>query len=124
MHELSIALCIFDIAVTESQRHKDAVVKAIHLQLGPLSGVVKQALESAFTLACEGTSLGGSKLVIEETRICVYCEVCQAECEVESIQMLRCSQCGTPSSQIVRGREMDVIALELELPETIPEASP
>ena len=50
MHELSIALSILDIVEEESARRGDAAVAAIHLRLGPLSGVVKEALLSAFEL--------------------------------------------------------------------------
>ena len=53
-------------------------VQAIHLKLGPLSGVVKEALLSAFEMACEGHTLAGARLVIEEVPIVVYCPHCQA----------------------------------------------
>ncbi len=66
MHELSIALCIVDIASEEAEKHTPARVHATHLKLGPLAGVVKEALLSAYELACEGTPLEGSQLVIDE----------------------------------------------------------
>ena len=43
MHELSIALSILDLAAEEAGRRGGRVV-AVHLKLGPLSGVVKEAL--------------------------------------------------------------------------------
>lgn len=66
MHELSIALSIIEGAEEEAQRQGGARVCAVHLKLGPLSGVVKEALLFSYELACEGTSLEGSRLVIEE----------------------------------------------------------
>ena len=66
MHELSIALSIVDIACEEAEKHGSARVHATHLKLGPLSGVVKESLLSAYELACEGTPLEGSQLVIAE----------------------------------------------------------
>jgi hydrogenase nickel incorporation protein HypA/HybF len=66
VHELSIALSIVDIASEEAEKHHAARVHATHLKLGPLAGVVKEALLSAYELACEGTPLEGSQLVIDE----------------------------------------------------------
>ncbi len=54
MHELSIALSILDVAAEEAERQGNARVVAIHLRLGPLSGVVKGALLSAFELVAKG----------------------------------------------------------------------
>jgi len=48
MHELSIAMSILDLAQEEADRNGGATVAAIHLKIGPLSGVVPQALESAY----------------------------------------------------------------------------
>ena len=59
MHELSIALSIVDMAAEEAERQGGRVV-AVHLKLGPLSGVVKAALLSAYELAREGSPLPDS----------------------------------------------------------------
>ena len=68
MHELSIALNIVDIANEELARHGGERIRAIHIQLGPLSCVAKEALLFSFGLACEGTAAEGSRLVIEDTQ--------------------------------------------------------
>ena len=57
MHELSIALGIVDIAEEESGRRGGVAVLAVHVKLGPLSGVVKEALLSAYELARENSLL-------------------------------------------------------------------
>ena len=44
MHELSIALSIAEMATEESNKRGRAKVDAVHLKLGRLSGVVKDAL--------------------------------------------------------------------------------
>lgn len=66
MHELSIALSIIEGVEEELTRHPDSHVTAVHLRLGPLSGVVKDALLFSWDVACEGTPLEGSTLQIEE----------------------------------------------------------
>jgi len=113
MHELSIALGILEVTEEEAERRGGVHVEAIHLRLGPLSGVVKEALLSAWQLASEQTAFERSRLVIEEVPIAVFCSKCQAERPVQSIQQFCCVECDTPASEVVRGRELMVAALEL-----------
>jgi hydrogenase nickel incorporation protein HypA/HybF len=113
MHELSIAMGILELTGEESEKRGGVHVDAIHLRLGPLSGVVKEALLSAWQLASEETEFEDSRLVIEEVPIAVFCSKCQAERPVQSIQQLCCVECDTPATEVVRGRELLVSALEL-----------
>src|SRR5947208_11731524 len=78
MHELSIAMSIVDLAEEEVARRGPMHVTAIHLKLGALSGVVKEALLSSFEMVCEDTPLLGSRLVVEEVPVVVYCPACKA----------------------------------------------
>jgi hydrogenase nickel incorporation protein HypA/HybF len=112
MHELSVALSIIEAVEEEAERHPGHV-EAIHLRLGPLAGVVKEALLSAWELACEGSSLMGVRLVVEDVPMVFYCPTCQANQTVTSIQWLCCSKCDTPVSELVQGRELEVRALEM-----------
>ena len=112
MHELSIALSIIDVVQEEAQR-RSVRVSAVRLRLGPLSGVIKDALTGAFELAREGTDLAECRLDIDEVPIIAYCPKCLANRPVESIQMLCCAECGTPTPQIISGRELEVAAMEV-----------
>lgn len=114
MHELSIALSILDLAAEEAERHGGGRVAAIHLRLGPLSGVVKEALVSAYALAREGSPLDTAELVVEEVPLVAYCPACAAERTPASPQLFLCPDCGTPTPDVVRGRELEVVALEVE----------
>jgi hydrogenase nickel incorporation protein HypA/HybF len=114
MHELSIAMSIVDAAVEQSHRHGDAKVLAIHLKLGPLAGVVKEALNSAWELATEKSPVEGSKLFIQDMPLIVYCPTCQQEKQIESIQEMRCPTCGSYTPDIRGGREMEIVAMEIE----------
>src|ERR1700722_15042809 len=112
MHELSIAVSILDMAEEEAGR-RSAEADATHIKLGALSGIVKEALLSAYDLARAETTLEMARLVIEEGPVMIYCPRCQAPRSVHSIQRFCCSQCETPSSEILQGRELQVVALEL-----------
>ena len=114
MHELSIAMSIVEMAQEEAEQRGGAQVTAVHLKLGALSGVVKEALASAYELACYDTPLQGSQLVVEEIPVAVMCPQCRAPRPVSSLQLFCCADCGTPSSEIVQGKELEVVALEIE----------
>lgn len=114
MHELSIALSMIEMAAEEAARRGGAQVNAVHLKLGPLSGVVKEALLFSYEVACEGTTLEGSRLVIEDVPVVVYCPTCRMERSPVSVQQFCCSICATPTPEVVRGRELEVFALEIQ----------
>jgi hydrogenase nickel incorporation protein HypA/HybF len=114
MHELSIAMSIVEMAEEESAQRGGARVNAVHLKLGALAGIVKEALLSSYELACEGTGLQGSLLVIEEIPIVVYCPRCLKTRTLESAQWFACPECLTPVSEVVKGRELQVVALEIQ----------
>src|SRR5438132_1256533 len=67
MHELSIAMSIVELAGEEAEERGGCTIQAVHLKLGPLAGVVKRALLASYEMACEGTVLENSRLIIEET---------------------------------------------------------
>ncbi len=112
MHELSIAVSIVDIAEKEAAR-RGACVEAVHLRLGPLSGVVKEALLSAYEMACENTPLAGSSLMVEDVPLVVYCPQCKQRRTLSSMNFL-CPECQTPTPEVLQGRELEMFALELE----------
>lgn len=113
MHELSIALSILELAEEEGER-RGGRVAAIHLKLGRFSGVVREALASAYEMAREGTALAQTELVIDEIPLVVRCAACNADRAPTSAYELRCPVCGDLCREILRGRELEVHALEIE----------
>jgi hydrogenase nickel incorporation protein HypA/HybF len=112
MHELSIALSLLDL-VEEEAAARGCRVAAIQLRLGPLSGVVREALASAFEMAREGTPMADAELIVEEVPVVVSCPSCAAERTPVSAFELRCPDCGTPTPDVLSGRELEVVALEI-----------
>jgi len=113
VHELSIALSIVEGAEEELQRQGGGQVSAVFLRLGPLSGVVKEALLFSYEMACQGTPLEGSTLVIEDIPIRIRCPVCNSEGDPVSGQCLHCGRCGATNCSVVRGDELELAAMEL-----------
>jgi hydrogenase nickel incorporation protein HypA/HybF len=113
MHELSIALSLVDLAQQEAVRRGGRVC-ALHLRVGALAGVVPEALLASYEMACLETPLEGSRLVIEEVPVMVFCPRCQMQRPLGSIQSFCCPECGTLTPQVEQGRELELVAMEIE----------
>ena len=112
MHELSVALSILEFAEEEAVR-RGATIEAVYVKIGALSGIVKKALLSAYDLARENTPLCECRLVIEEVPIVIHCLACNADRLIPSAQRLCCPTCETPASEVIQGKELQVVGLEL-----------
>jgi hydrogenase nickel incorporation protein HypA/HybF len=113
MHELSIAMSMVEIATEEAAKHNGGKVNTLYLKLGRLSGVVKEALLFSWEVACEGTPLAGSQLVIEDVPIVVRCPKCGDDKQLEAINAFYCPVCATPTPEVLQGIELEVTALEI-----------
>ena len=113
MHELSIALSLVDLACEEAGRQSGRVC-ALHLKVGALAGVVPQALRASYEMATMDTPLAGSRLVIEEVPVLVFCPRCQAQRPLADAYAFCCPACGTPTPQVDQGRELELVAMEIE----------
>ena len=113
MHELSIAMGIVEAAQDEAQK-RGVRVSAVHLRLGALSGVVKDALLFSYEVACQDTPLQGSQLIVEDIPVAVFCAQCQKEQVLASVQSFACPVCGVPTMNVLRGKELEVYALEVD----------
>ena len=113
MHELSIAMSIVDAALEESTR-RGVQVTAVHLRLGALSGVVKDALLFSYEVACQDTPLEGSRLIVEDMPVIVFCPQCHDQRTLPSVQSFTCPECGEPTMDVRQGKELEVFALEVQ----------
>ena len=114
VHELSIALSLVDAACEAAAPLGDVRVEALHVRLGALSGVVKEALVFCFDMAARGTRIDGARLDIEDVPVTAYCPQCNAERTLDVAAFaLTCSVCGGPLTKVVHGREMELAALEV-----------
>jgi hydrogenase nickel incorporation protein HypA/HybF len=112
VHELSIAESIVQIASDHAAGRR---VYRVDVRTGHLRQVVPSALEFAFELVSQGTSLEGAELVIEQVPAEGICRSCGAR-SVMTMFPLQCSRCGDLDLEIVAGEELQVESLELESP--------
>ncbi len=115
MHELSVAQDMVALIEAQLLAQGDHRVKVtgVHLRIGPLAGVVPQSLRFAYDASVAGTNLAGSTLKIEEVAPTVYCAACDREQFLASISRLRCPVCDAATPEIVHGRELEVVSVEV-----------
>jgi hydrogenase nickel incorporation protein HypA/HybF len=114
MHELSIAMSLVDLASDELPRlGAHAKIRTVHVRIGALAGVVDEALTFSFDVAAAGSEIAGARLEIEDVPARVFCETCRAERVLANPSELRCAECGNFAPQVVAGRELELVALEV-----------
>ncbi len=113
MHELSIAMGIVEAALEEAQK-RGVQVCAVHLRLGALSGVVKDALLFSYEVASQDTPLAGSRLIVEDVPVAVFCPQCREQRILTSVQSFICPECGLSTMDVRQGKELEVFALEVQ----------
>ncbi len=115
MHELSIALSIIDGVMEESESAcwNAGQITAVHLRVGRLSGVDKDALQFSYRVSCEGTPLVRSQLVIQDVDVVIQCPQCRAERSARALPLLCCAECGALAERVIRGEELEISGLEM-----------
>jgi hydrogenase nickel incorporation protein HypA/HybF len=108
MHELGIALDIVDIA---TRRAAGARVRRIALEVGALTAVLPDALQFAFEVAVEGTSLAGAVLELRPVPGRATCRACQRDVEL-SEPFGTCS-CGGYDLDFKTGDQLRIIEMEV-----------
>jgi len=119
MHELSICRAL--IAQVEGiARDRAGRVTAVHVGIGPLSGVEARLLASAYPLAAAGSAVEGSNLEIETAPVRVRCRTCGAEGAAAPNRLL-CPACGDWRTELMSGDEMLLLRVELEIDDPMPQ---
>ena len=113
MHELSVALSLIEGIHETAVRDGFERVTAVHLRVGALSGIAPDALRFSWKLATVGTLAADSALEIEDVPLVVYCERCESERTPRGGTGLLCPECESACPTIVRGRELQLVAVEV-----------
>jgi hydrogenase nickel incorporation protein HypA/HybF len=112
MHEYGIMQATLDAAIRQTQAAGAARIHALRLRVGRLSGVVTDALEFAFEALRPGTMANEARLEIETVPAVMWCASCRTEFESPEL-LCDCPVCGALSSELRRGREMELVSVEV-----------
>jgi hydrogenase nickel incorporation protein HypA/HybF len=118
MHEMGIAQQIIDIASASIPAEMTAVrVERVNLKIGKLSAVVPESLRFCFEIVSQDTPLAGAELAIEETPIVARCKDCDTRWTIDE-PVFTCRRCDSGRLEILSGRELDIVSIEVAEGET------
>jgi hydrogenase nickel incorporation protein HypA/HybF len=110
MHELAITQSIVEIARKASNGRK---VLSVTIEIGPLAGVVPEAVSFCFSACSHGTSLEGAMLKIISPEGQGHCLSCGSISTMEGLTD-PCAHCGSYGLRVISGEELRVKELEVE----------
>lgn len=116
MHEFSIAQALVEAAVTEAGRHGASRVLKVTCRIGALRQVDGWLMHEAFTIAREGTICSACNLAIEMAYMQAMCPACNVRFPVRNWEW-RCPACGANGESPMGGDELELLSIELELPD-------
>ena len=108
MHELAITQGLVEAVL---KRTGDRHVTGVNLRIGPLSGVLPDAVRFCFEVVSADTPLAGAALTIDEPAGRARCRSCRDEFVLEDMFLL--CPCGSADVEIVSGRELVVTSVEV-----------
>ncbi len=113
MHEMGIALQIVEIAESAIPAEmKGARVERISLKVGKMAGIVPEYLNFCMEAAAKDTPLEGAALDIDEVPVMAGCRDCRHQWKTDGA-VFTCPVCGSSSLEIISGRELDVVSLDI-----------
>ncbi|MGW3041955.1 hydrogenase maturation nickel metallochaperone HypA [Kitasatospora sp. NPDC001159] len=113
MHEMSIAAAVVEQVDEAARQHGAPGVTRVRLQVGELAGVVPEALDFCFELACAGTLVEGAVLDTEPVAARARCAPCALEWAVGMPPDLGCPNCsGGGGVELLSGRELQILDVE------------
>ncbi len=113
MHEMSIAKGILEIVLSEAQRNGATKIKTVRIRAGELRGIVQEQLLCLWEFAGKDTLAEGATLEIERVPIKAKCQSCDHVFMVRNHEFI-CSGCDSKDVDVVEGKELDVLEIEVE----------
>ncbi len=99
-------------ATAGAAAHGAAVVHALTLRVGAMSGADADALAFAFEAVAAGTPVAGAELRIEAVPVICHCPACGRDFSPPGA-VFACPACATVSRDVRQGTELELATLEV-----------
>ena len=117
MHEMSLVQGIFDSVVPVARANGATKITGITLDIGEMTMVVPEAMEFAFSALSEDDPLlENAELTMNFIAPNSRCLDCGDEFEHDRFH-LHCPACGSGTTLLIAGRELEVASMEIETPD-------
>jgi hydrogenase nickel incorporation protein HypA/HybF len=113
LHELSIAMSIFEAVEKEATKRPDAKFLSVGLRIGELTAIDKDSLEFGWEAITRETRLHDLKLAIETIARQQKCPLCDVVFHAVDFET-QCPKCGNPATTTVSGDELDIAYIEVD----------
>ena len=115
MHELSIMSSILDIVLEYANSNSAKKVAQINLEVGELSDLIPQWMQSYFEFVSKDTIAEKAMLSIDHVPATLRCRSCNKEFTVTKEDWrVSCPHCNSQDIEILSGREFKVVSIEIE----------
>ena len=112
MHELGIARNILDIVRQSVPENQFPSVRWIRIRIGQLSGIVPDSLEFCFSALLDEAGMRQAGLKMETVPVVSRCRDCRHQFTVEDFAFT-CRSCGSANLEMISGRDLEVVDIEL-----------
>ena len=113
MHEIGLMKNALDLAFRKMEDLKATRVVKLNIRIGPLSGVLDEALAFAFEALSPETPAEGGHLDIEKIPIVCYCSMCGKDFKMKELDY-RCPECKGLNIEIKQGTEFELTSIEVD----------
>jgi len=114
MHEMSITVSILEIVRDQMVKCGVERLKCIKLRIGEMTALEPDSLRFCFKACIDGSPLEGAILEIEMVPLAGRCSNCNKVFGLEQYFSSICPHCGGTAADLVSGRELDIISMEVE----------
>lgn len=117
MHEVGIVSGILDVALNTAREAEATRVVAVNVRIGDLCEVVPESLSFAWEALREDDPMTErAELAVEHVAPRSACMACGAQFDHDRFHC-RCPECGSGQTASIRGRELDIVSIEIETPD-------
>ncbi|MBS5450756.1 MAG: hydrogenase maturation nickel metallochaperone HypA [Coriobacteriia bacterium] len=118
MHEYSIVAGVMDTIIPLARKAGATHIACVRLRIGVMTEVVKESLDFMWDIVCDerGDMTRGAKLEVEFVQPRSSCMVCGEEFDHDQLHV-RCPKCGSASTLLLQGRELDIASFDVDTPD-------
>jgi hydrogenase nickel incorporation protein HypA/HybF len=110
---MSIVQGLIAIVKKEMDKSGAARLRSVRVKIGEMSGILPDALNTAFEILTAGNEMNGAELNMDIAPLMGYCRKCNKEFKIIDYRF-SCPDCGESEIDIVSGREMSIIEIEVD----------
>ena len=114
MHEMAVTQNLVEIALDAARAAGAAQIRAVHVEVGALTGVAPDSLHFYFDFLSRDTAAAGALLDVKIMPAQATCGECSASFVIAPPLDGCCPQCGSAPSRVIGGNELLVKSIEVD----------